>query len=83
MCDLVESGELDINTNLDRILNIMGEIADAVADGDEMATQVTVGRFARILVAIQNQVDQVKVQAAYSNLSEEAQNGINMLTTMV
>ena len=83
MCDLVESGELDINTNLDKILNIMGEIADAVADGDEMATQETVGRFARILVAIQNQVDQVKVQAAYSNLSEEAKNGINMLTTMV
>lgn len=80
---MIENGSLDLNTNLDRILKIMGEIADAVADGDEMATEVTVQRFAKILVAIQSQVDQVRVQHAYSNLSDEARNGINMLTTMV
>jgi hypothetical protein len=85
LCDIIENGEVDItcSANLERILKIMGEIADAVADGDEMATQVTVGRFAKILAVIQNQVDQVRVQKAYSNLSEEAQNGINMLTNMI
>ena len=81
-CDLVEGGEVDINTNLDKVFEIMGEVSDAFADGDEMATQDTVDRFANILSAIQNQVDHPIIQNAYSNLSEEAKNGINMLSSM-
>jgi len=76
---LVESGEVDITSNLDRLLQIMGEVADAVSDGDEMASQETCGRFANIITAMQSQVDQSLIQQAYSALSEEAQNGINML----
>ena len=76
---MIESGEVDISANLEKLLNIMGEIADAVADGDEVATQETCMRFAYIISEIQSKVDQSVMQKAYGNISEAAQNGINML----
>jgi len=76
---LVENGELDLTQNLTKVLKVIGEVTDAVNDGHEMATQETCGRFASIIAAIQTQVDASLIQQAFANLTEEAQNGINLL----
>ncbi len=79
MCALVESGEVDLSANADRLMQIIGEIASAVNDGDEMATHETCGRFAGILTQMQTRVDQNLIQQAYSKISDEARNGVNLL----
>lgn len=78
-CDLVESGEVGIEVNLGRVLQIIGEIASAMNDGFEIATMDTCRRFASIFLAIRNRVDESLLQQIYSDLSSEAQNGLNVL----
>ena len=77
-CDLVENGELDLTQNLIKVLKVIGEVTNAVNEGHEMATQETCGRFASIIAEIQTQVDASLIQQAFANLTEEAQNGINL-----
>ena len=78
-CELVENGDIDLTQNLTQVLKVVGEVADAVNDGDEIATQETCGRFANIIAAIQSQLDASLLQQAFANITEEARNGINLL----
>eukprot|EP00554_Chaetoceros_debilis_P008282 CAMPEP_0194100128 /NCGR_PEP_ID=MMETSP0150-20130528/1111_1 /TAXON_ID=122233 /ORGANISM="Chaetoceros debilis, Strain MM31A-1" /LENGTH=1242 /DNA_ID=CAMNT_0038786455 /DNA_START=30 /DNA_END=3758 /DNA_ORIENTATION=- len=79
LCDLIELGEVDISSNINRLLQIIGEIAAAVNDGDDMATNETISRFAAIVSDMQSRVEQSSIQQAYSTITEEAQEGVRLL----
>lgn len=78
-CDLVESGQINLEESIVRIMQIIGEIADALNDGFEIATKETHGRLAGIIGALQSQVDNALLQQYFSDLTADAQNGIVML----
>lgn len=78
-CDLVESGEVNVEESLVRIMEIIGEIADALNDGFEIATEETHGRLAGVIATVQSQVDYALLQQIYSNLTPEAQRGLMMV----
>ena len=60
-------------------MSIFGQIAAAVADEEDVATQETCSRLASILTILQEQGDQMALQQAYAKLSPEAQGGLSML----
>jgi hypothetical protein len=78
-CDLVESGQINLEESIERIMQIIGEIADALNDGFEIATKETYTRLAGIVGALQSQVDNALLQQYFSNLTADAQHGIVML----
>mmetsp|Transcript_27299 Transcript_27299/g.31798 ORF Transcript_27299/g.31798 Transcript_27299/m.31798 type:complete len:1305 (+) Transcript_27299:116-4030(+) len=77
--ELIESGEIDITSKTGLIMNIIGQIAAAVSDNEEIATRETCMRMAMILGEIQQQIDPATLESVYSSLSPEAQSGINTL----
>jgi hypothetical protein len=78
-CDLVESGEINVEESLGTIMQVIGEIATAFNDGFEIATKETHNRLIGIIALVQNQVDNALLQQIYSNLTTEAQHGIMLL----
>lgn len=70
---------MDVSSNVDRVLQIFGEIAAAVNDGDDMATHETISRFAAIIEGMQSRVEQSSIQQAYSTITKEAQEGVRLL----
>jgi len=76
---LVEKGDIDISQNAELLVKIIGGIAAALADEAEVASEETCSRLVSILNQLQQTCNQNVVQHAFSQLTEEAQNGINML----
>lgn len=78
-CELVEDGDINISENLEILLSIIGQMADALSEDDAHATQESSSRLTAMLSKIQQNVDGIAVQQAFAKLSPEAQSGINEL----
>ncbi len=79
LCELLENGQIDdLKGNINALVDIIGQIAAAVVDEEDVATQGTCIRLVAILTNLQ-QVYPQDFQNAFSNLSEQSQNGINVL----
>ena len=78
LCELAENSTLNLPTHTPRLVDVIGQISAAVAEGDEIASEGTCHRLAQILGVMQ-QGDGPLVQQAYAGLSLEAQRGISFL----
>jgi len=78
LCELAEGGDIDLSSNAQHLVNIIGQISAAVANGDEIASMKTCKRLAHIL-RIMQQGNSSLIQQVYSTLSQEAQYGITIL----
>lgn len=78
LCELAEGGDIDLSSNAQHLVNIIGQISAAVANGDEIASMETCKRLAHIL-SIMQQGNSSLIQQVYSTLSQEAQYGITIL----
>lgn len=76
-CDLVESGSIDLASNATKVLEVVGETLLFVSNGESLASEETCSRLAEILVHMQQQMPSNLMNNAFSNISAEAQNGIN------
>ena len=63
---------------MNALVNIIGDIAVAVVEEEDVATQDTCIRLVKILTTLQQKYPH-EFQTTYSNLSPETQNGINVL----
>ena len=81
LCELVESNEFNLLSakNIPCLVDIIGQISAAVANGEEIASVETCQRLANILGVMQQQVNGPLIQQAYASLSQEAQHGITLL----
>lgn len=77
-CDLVERGSISVGSNATQILQVVGETLAFVADDEDIASQDTCTRLANILDRMQQQLSPDAINAAFANISIEAQNGINL-----
>lgn len=76
---MVEEGHIgDLKKNMKNLVEIIGQIAAAVGDEEDIATQDTCIRLVKILSTLQ-QTHPKDFEAAYSSLSQESQNGINVM----
>jgi hypothetical protein len=79
LCLLIENGDIDIHSNAKQLLNVLGRVAFDVSEGEEVASESTCSRMASILAELQKRMEPSVLQGLYSELSLEAQNGINAL----
>jgi len=78
LCDLIESGAVSMTAEAPALMRIVGQIFADVEDGEEVASTATCSRLAVILTKIQESVDSGLIQKCFSQLSPEAQNGIQI-----
>lgn len=76
MCGLVESGQIQLATETERLLRIIGEIFTYVSEGEEIASTETQARLAKTLFQMQNDVPADRMQVAIGGLSRESQQSI-------
>ena len=65
--------------NVDLLVKIIGGIAAAVMDEEDVATEETCSQLSSILKTMQQNGNQAIMQQAFAKLPVESQNGINML----
>ena len=76
-CYILQTNVLEPN-QIERIVNIIGQIAAAVVNEEDVATQQTCSQLTEIMQRL-HQNDIHAMQNAFSKLSPEAQHGINTL----
>lgn len=75
---MVERGSINVNSDAAKVLHVAGETLAFVAEGEEIASQETCLRLTSILIEMQQQLSAEKMNAAFSCISVDAQNGINL-----
>lgn len=78
LCDLVSNGEINVMGNVELMVKIIGGIAAAVMDDEDIATEETCSQLTSILKTIQQNSNHAIMQQAFAKLPVESQNGINM-----
>ena len=77
LCDLIESGAVNISSDAAPLVSIIGQILHHVEDGEEIATPGTCARLGGILNHMQQQSTGDAIQKAFLALSPEAQAASN------
>jgi hypothetical protein len=77
LCNLIESGAIDLSREATRITRMIGEILSDVQDGEEVATPDTVERLTSILYQMQQNLPQATMQQAFASLGADAQNTVS------
>lgn len=76
LCDMVDMGLIDIKSEYNDLLRIIGDILSFVAEGDEVASESTCARLLGVIDTIQQTVDANAIQAAFSQLEPNAQQAL-------
>ena len=76
LCDMVEMGLVDIKTQYNDLIRIIGDVLSFVAEGDEVASEGTCSRLLGIFQRIQQTVDAISIQSAFSQLDPNAQQAL-------
>ena len=77
LCDLVESGQIVMTAETERLLRIIGQTFTYVSEGEDIASPETQSRLAEILFKMQNDVGPDQMQQAFESLTPEVQACIN------
>ena len=76
LCDMVEMGLININTDYNDLIRIIGGVLSIVAEGYEVASASTCSRLLSIIDRIQQSVDGNSIQRTFSQLDPSAQEAL-------
>jgi len=74
---LVESGQVQMTAEAERLLRIIGEVFAYVSEGEDLASPDTQSRLAKILFQMQSDVPADRMQQAFVSLPQESQQCVN------